>query len=121
MTTSAARTAAGDAPDARAHGLYDAGGAHRLDEGVELVAGGGELDGERGLRIVNDVSVENVRQALDLVAHAAVGPDLDEQHLALDLPPFAHLHELDHVHELVQLLRDLFDNLVRAARHQRQA
>ena len=55
---------------------------------------------------------EDVGDPLDLFARAAGHPHLDQHDLALDVRVPGDVEELDHVDKLVQLLRDLLDDLV---------
>src|SRR5262249_21395848 len=55
---------------------------------------------------------EHVGDLHDARAVVALGPHLDEHQLALDRGAGIVLEDLDHVHELVQLLRDLLERLL---------
>jgi hypothetical protein len=93
-------------------------------ERVELGAVPGQLQRVAGIGHVDDAAAEDVDQALEFLAVGADRARLDQHHLALDVRPLGQVLELDHVDQLVQLLGDLLDDRVVAARdqgHARQA
>src|SRR6185312_15600189 len=106
--------AAPDAGYAGAHGFQDRAAVERVEEGVELLGGAGELDRVGLVGDVEDAAAEDVRGALDLLAVLARGAHLHEHQLALDVLALGQVDHLDHVHQLVQLLGDLLDDLVGA-------
>src|SRR5687767_15346106 len=65
--------AAPDATRPGAHGLDDAAGLERVDEGVELAAVAGELDGVGVVRDVDDAPPEDVGHALHVLALLLAG------------------------------------------------
>src|SRR6185503_4174900 len=107
--------AAADSARTGAHGLEDRARIERVDERVELLAAAGQLDRVRVVRNIDDASAEYVRHALDVVALLRPGAHLDQHQLALDVLGFRQVADLDDVDQLVQLLRDLLDHVVRAA------
>jgi len=52
--------------------------------------------------------------ALHVLALLLPGADFDEHQLALDMLGFREIHHLHHVDQLVQLLGDLLDHVVRS-------
>src|SRR6185312_7643686 len=113
--------AAPDAGDAGAHGFQDRAAVERVEEGVELLGGAGELDRVGLVGDVEDAPAEDVGGALDLLAVLAAGAHLHEHELALDVLALGEVDHLHHVHELVQLLGDLLDDLVGSHGHDRHA
>src|SRR5687768_9043424 len=104
--------AAADAGSARAHRFHDRGAIERLEKGVELGAGTGQLDGVVLVGDVDDAPAEDVRHALHLLAVLAHGAHLDQHQLALDVVAVGEIDHLHHVDQLVELLGDLLDHLV---------
>src|SRR5207237_1399422 len=77
--------ASADAARAGTYRLDDGALVERLDEGVELAAIAGELDGVSVLGDVDDAPAEDVRHALHVLALLLPGAHLDEHQLALDV------------------------------------
>src|SRR5688572_19963548 len=105
------------APDpgyAGADGFQDGAAVERLEEGVELLGGAGELDRVGLVGDVDDAPAEDVGGALHLLAVLAGGAHLHEHELALDVLALREVDDLHHVDQLVQLLGDLLDHLVGA-------
>src|SRR6267378_3807594 len=114
------------APDPRgagSHRLQDGAPLERLNEGIELGPGAGELYGIGVLGNVDNAAPEDFGHALHLFAVFAHCPHLDQHELALDMCRLRQVNHLDHFDELVQLLRNLFDHVVGTRRdngHARQ-
>src|SRR5437773_2309063 len=75
--------AARDARGSGSHRLHDRSRLDRLDEGVELGDGSGELDGVGVLSDIDDAAAEDVGQTLHFLAILAGRADLDQHQLAL--------------------------------------
>jgi hypothetical protein len=86
----------------------------RFQEGVELLGGAGELDRVGLVGYVDDAPAEDVRGALDFLAVLAAARTLTSMSSRSMCLPSDKVHDLHHVHELVQLLGDLLDDLVGA-------
>src|SRR5919201_4501818 len=95
-------------------GLDDGAVIERLDEGVELASVAGKLDGVGVVGDVDDAPAEDVRHALHVLALLLPGAHLDEHQLALDVLGLREVDHLDDVDELIQLLGNLLDHIVRA-------
>src|SRR3972149_5039716 len=78
---------------------------------LELVRLAGRLQGERAPRHVDDVGAEHRGDLHHARAILAVRSNLHEHQLALDGLARLVLEDLDHVDQLVQLLRDLLERL----------
>ena len=107
-----------DAAAAR-HG--DLAGADQLDqaeradhvlEGLDLVVGAGDLHGHAALRHVHGLAAEDLGELHHLGAGVAVlARDLEQRQLAGHRLLGLEVADLDHVDELVQLLRHLVDRV----------
>src|SRR6185295_11908001 len=112
-----------DAARAGAHRLEDDALVDRLEEGVELAGGAGQLEGVAFLGDVDDAAAEDLRHPLHLVALLADRAYLDEHELALGVGALGQVDHLHHLDQAVQVLGDLLDHLVGAGgddRHARQ-
>src|SRR5271156_4411723 len=92
------------AADARGSGPYrfqDHARFDRLQEGVELRSGAGELDGIALVGDIEDAAAKNVGKPLHLVAVLARRTHLDQHELALDVVAVGEVDDLDHLDELV--------------------
>ena len=89
-------------------------GSIAVQERVELAAGAGQLDRVALVGDVEDAAAEDVGEPLHLVAVLARCAHLDEHQLALDVVALGQVDDLHDLDELVQLLRDLLDHVVRA-------
>jgi hypothetical protein len=58
---------------------------------------------------VDDLGAEHLGELDDLRAGGRVGVDLDQLQLALDRLVLVELDDLEHVHQLVELLDDLLE------------
>src|SRR3954471_21406682 len=99
-----------DAPGARE--LDDAEVAEHPEQRLELLGLARGLECQRPVRHVDDVHTEHVGDLHDPGAVVAVGAHLHEHQLALDGRSLIVLEDLDHVDQLVQLLRDLLERLL---------
>src|ERR1043165_9430457 len=77
--------AAADAGYAGSDGFQDRAAVERLEEGIELLGGAGELDGVGLVGDVDDAPAEDVGGALHLLAVLPAGAPLDDHELALDV------------------------------------
>src|SRR5579859_7414716 len=77
--------AARDAGRASAHRLQYRCLVERLEKGVELRAGAGELNGVGVLGDIDDPAAEDVGRAFHLLAVLAGGAHLDQHEFALDV------------------------------------
>ena len=68
-----------------------------------------DLDGHRVGRDVDDLGPEQLDGVEHLAAGVGVGPDLDQQQLAVDRGRAVELDDLDHLDQLVELLGDLLE------------
>src|SRR5258706_14186261 len=103
------------APDPRgagSHRLQDGAPLERLNEGIELGPGAGELYGIGVLGNIDNAAPEDFGHAFHLFAVFAHRPHLDQHELALDMCRLRQVNHLDHLDELVQVLRNLFDHVV---------
>src|SRR6266436_7221095 len=103
------------APDPRgtgSHRLQDGAPLERLNKGIELGPGAGELYGIGVLGNVDYAAPEDLGHAFHLFAVFAHCPHLDQHELALDMCRLRQVNHLDHLDEFVQLLRDLLDHVV---------
>src|SRR6478609_3220112 len=112
----AAQAAVGDGSGAATDGdhagldeLLDAERLEDVEQGSELVGGAGGLDDDRVGRHVDDLGLEELDRVDDLAAGRRVGTDLDEQDLALHRGVRVELDDLEHLDELVELLRHLLE------------
>ena len=101
--------AATDGDHARLHELADAEGLQHAQQVGELVGVADGLDGDRVGGDVDDLGAEELDGVEHRAAGGGVGPDLDEQQLAVDRPGAVELDDLDHLDELVELLGDLLE------------
>src|SRR5690606_35067366 len=108
--------AAPHAGDAGADGLQDGAAVQRADEGSDLVLHPGQLDGVGLVGDIDDAPAEDFRHALHFFALLADRTDLDQHELAFDMGAFGQIDDLDHVHQPVEVLGDLLDDLVGADR-----
>src|SRR3954452_3912421 len=92
---------------------------YRLLERLDLLVGAGDLNGDRALRHVDHLAAEDVRELHHLAARLAVGGDLEQRELARHRLLRLEVADLDHVDELVELLRDLVDRVQRAVQRDR--
>src|SRR6476659_2604749 len=99
-----------DAARAGAHRLEDDALVDRLEEGVELAGGAGQLEGVALLGDVDDAAAEDLRHPLHLVALLANGAHLDQHELALGVRAFREVDVLDHLDPAVPVLADLLDH-----------
>ncbi len=106
--------AATDAAYARAHCFENQGRINGAEKGVELALVAGQLDDVGGVGDVDDAGTKDVGGTLDLFAVLAGGAHLDQHELALEVRRLGNVHHLEHLDELVQLLGDLLDDVVRA-------
>src|SRR5262249_26769325 len=105
----------------RPHDLEDAERLQQLEERVHLLFRARDLDDVGLARDVDDLRAEDVDEVGELAAGLLVGAHLDEHELALDVLRLREVADLDHADELVQLLLHLLENLVVAARDERDA
>src|SRR6267142_1319753 len=105
--------AAPDAGSAGPHRFHDRSRLDRLNESIELGDGPGQLDGIGVFRDVDDAPAKDVRETLHFLAILAGGADLDQHQLALDVRRLRQVHDLHHFDQLVQLLGDLLDDVIR--------
>src|SRR6187431_3184318 len=106
------RDGAGPAADGNGSGLDDLPNVIRRKGGeqrVELVGSADGLNHERLRRDVDDVGAEQVDDLQYVSTLAGVGAQLDEQQFALHRTLAIELNDLEHVHQLVELLRDLLE------------
>jgi len=104
-----------------AHDLLDADRLQQLDQRVDLVLGARHLDHVGAVRDVDDLAAEDVDDVHHLAARPLVGVHLDEHELALDVLGAREVGELDDRDQLVELLLDLLEHLVVAARDEGDA
>src|SRR6201996_3013668 len=86
-------------------------GADHPLEGLDFVGRAGDLDGHRAAGDVDDFGAEDLGELDDLGAVLDRGGDLEQGHLAGDGVLRLHVADLQHVDELVQLLRHLVDRV----------
>src|SRR5690606_17889529 len=113
--------AAPDAGHAGAHGFQDGAAVQGVDERLDLFLHAGQLDRVGLVGDVDDAAAEDVGHALHFLALLADRAHLYEHELALDVRALGDVDHLDHVHQAVQVLGDLLDDLVRPDRDHGQA
>ena len=101
--------------------FLDAQGPQQFEDGVDLLFAAGDLDDVRLWPDIDDLAAKDVDDVDHLGARLLVRRDLDERHLAFDVRAVGEIADLDDADELVELLLDLFEHLIVAARHQRDA
>src|SRR5439155_21412444 len=101
------------------HDLADADRLQQLDQRVDLVLGAGQLHDVGAARDVDDLAAEDVDDVHHFTAGPLVGIHLDEYVLALEVLRAREVGELDDRDQLVELLLDLLEHLVVAARDER--
>src|SRR5690606_19902253 len=74
---------------------------------VDLLFVAGHLDDQRFRAGIDDVSAEDVAELDRLAARVRVNAHLDQRQVAADTRHLADVLNLDHVHQLVQVLRNL--------------
>jgi len=99
-----------DAP--RARELHDAEVVEQLEQRRELLRIARRLDRERLVGGIGHAHAEDLAVLEDPRTHVAFGAHLDEHQLTLDGLVGLVLEDLDHVDQLVQLLRDLLERLL---------
>src|SRR5207249_4964970 len=97
--------------------VADAERFHQFNECGDFGFVAGDLDGQRFVRDVHDLRPEDVANLHDFGPGLRVDADLDQHQLAIDIFAIAEILHLDHVHELVELLGDLFQHGVVALDH----
>src|SRR5712691_510106 len=90
-----------DARSAGANRFQNRARFDRLDKGVELGSGSGELDGVGALGDVDDTAAKDVGHALHLLALLAGRPNLDQHELALDVCRLGKVDHLDYLDKLI--------------------
>src|SRR5262252_76276 len=89
------------------------------DQGVLLVPVPGGLDGHRVLRDVDDLGAEQGHGLEHPGPGLGVGPHLDQQEFPLHRDGRLQLDDLQYVDQLVELLGDLLQGVLRAVHHDR--
>src|SRR3989304_1474829 len=115
--------AAGNAGSAGTHRLEDRAAVDRLDERIQLGTRSGELDGVGMLGDIENTPAEYVGHAFHLVAILPDCAHLDQHELPFDVRRLRKVYDLDDVDQLVELLGDLLDHVLKAPRddgHARQ-
>jgi hypothetical protein len=100
------------AGDAGAHHFDDVFLSHCVQEGIELGLFAGDFDDVSSGGHVEDVAPEDFGQALDFFAPAIDRTRFHHHQFALDVGGLGNVDELHHVNQFVQLLGDLFDDLI---------
>src|SRR5690606_16622004 len=108
--------AAADAAYTGAHRLQNQVGVDGSNESVKLGLVAGQFDDVGGLGDVDDARAEDLHHALHFLAILAGRAYLDQHQFALDVSGLGNVDDLDDFDELVQLLGDLLDDVVRAGR-----
>src|SRR3990170_3742123 len=103
---------AGDGDLAGPHDLPDAEGAQHLEERLHLPLAPRHLDRVAAGRHVDDPGAEDVDQPQHLGFPLPVGVHLDEHEFPVDRVDAGEVDHFQDRDELVQLLQDLFDDLV---------
>src|SRR5262249_44610015 len=101
--------------------LLDAVGAHELLEGVELLWPADDLERDRIAADVGDARAEDLAERDQLGALVRRGTDRGQRRLALDRLAGRQLDHPEDVDELVHLLLDLLERVLRAVDAQGQA
>src|SRR5690606_10286586 len=112
-----------NARDAGAHGFEYGAAIERGDEGLDLFLVTRQLDGVDLIGDVDNMAAEYVGHTLHFLAFFADGTHLYKHEFTLDVRPFGKVDDLDDIHQPVQMLGDLFDDVIRACcdnRHARQ-
>ena len=108
--------ASGDTGYTAADYFQNARRANGLNKAVQLFAVTCQLDRVDRAGHIHNLATENVYRAFDLGTLGTSGLQFDQHQLTLDVGTFGQIHQLDDFDQLVQLLGDLFDHLVRTRR-----
>src|SRR5690606_1117088 len=107
--------AAPDAGSTGTDGFQNGVARHGFQKCIELRSAAGELDGVVAVGDVDDAAAEDVGHALHLLPVLTHRAHFHQHELALDVVALGQVYDLDYVHQLVELLVDLLDDIVRAA------
>src|SRR5579863_8466792 len=113
--------AAADGHHARLDELLDAERLEHPDQSVELILVTGGLHRDHVDRDVDHPGAEQVHDLEHPRPALGVGPDLDQEQLALHGGARLELDDLEHVDELVQLLGHLLERVLLAVDHDSDA
>ena len=91
-------------------------GAHELHKFVGFAFVAGNFDGETGGLHIDNFGAKNVGDLHHFRAGFGIDGDFDEDEFAIDVFAFAKVLDLEHVDQLVELLDDLLEGRVVAAR-----
>ena len=58
---------------------------------------------------IDDLAPEDIGRALYLIALSAFSTHLDQQHVTLNVRPLSKIDDLNHINNLVEMLRNLFN------------
>jgi len=92
-----------------------------LNKGIELFHRTRQLYRVSAFRNIDDTATEYIRQMPDLIPRLYSDPDLHQHQFAFDMSAFGQIKQFDHIHQFVQLLGDLLDNVIRTGCDQRHA